>query len=140
MSLGDATIQITGTVMGDVDLRYGQNKGTAVAKFRVLTQPREMNRQTGKWENLKGTSYFVTCFGQMAENLANSVGERTRVMVVGTIREREYEKDGVTKYAWDVTADEVGISPRFDTVKVQRMDRASRGEVATGAEDAWATR
>jgi single-strand DNA-binding protein len=139
MALGDAQIRIIGTVMDDPNMRYTPG-GKAVAKIRVLTSPREKDRQTGEWKNMPGTSYFVTCFDKMAENVGESCGKGTRVVIDGTIREREYEQDGVKKYAWDVTADEVSLSLRWDAAKVQRMDRASKGQVATGTEDAWATR
>lgn len=138
MSLGDATIQITGTVMAAPELRYTANS-QPVCKIRVLTNPRELDKATGKWKNLDGTSYFVTCFGSLAENVAGSVAERTRVVVNGTIRQRSYEVEGVTKYTWDVTADEIGVSLRFDQAKVQRMDRASTGAAPTGSDDPWAT-
>lgn len=138
MSLGDATIQITGTVMDDPELRYTPS-GQAVAKIRVLTNPRELDKASGQWKNLPGTSYFVTCFGKMAENVAACATKKTRVLVTGTIRQRSYEQDGATKYTWDVTADEIGPSWRFDEAKVQRMDRASTGAAPTGEADPWAT-
>lgn len=138
MSLGDAKIQITGTVMDDPETRYTAG-GQQVTKIRVLTNPRELDKATGKWKNLDGTSYFVTCFGTLAENVAASVSKKTRVVIDGSIRQRSYEVEGVTKYTWDVTADEIGVSLRFDQARVQRMDRASTGAAPTGSDDPWAT-
>lgn len=134
---GDATIQITGTVMDDPELRY-TDKGQPVVKIRVLTQPREYDKASGEWKNAKGTSYFVTGFGKMAEMVAESCGKQTRVVVEGTIRQREYTaQDGTTKYVWDVTADEIALSLKWDAAKVQRMDRASKGQVSS--DDPWAS-
>jgi single-strand DNA-binding protein len=48
-----------------------------------------------------------TVWGKQAENAAKYLGKGSRVNVVGSRRNNNYDKDGVTVYGFDLTAEEI---------------------------------
>ena len=91
----DNTVTVVGNVTRDPELRFTPS-GQAVATFGLAVNRRWQNRQTNEWE--EQVSFFdVTCWAQMAENVAESVQKGTRVRrhrspraaLVGDRRRRE---------------------------------------------------
>ena len=65
----DNAVTIIGNCTRDPELRY-TNGGMQVAGFGVAINQRRRNNDTGQWEDGE-TSYFdVTCFRELAENVA----------------------------------------------------------------------
>ena len=72
----DNTVTITGNATRDPELRFTPS-GQAVTSFGVAVNRRWQNRQTQEWE--EATSFIdVTCWAQLAENVAESVGRGAR--------------------------------------------------------------
>jgi single-strand DNA-binding protein len=117
--------------------------GAAVAKFRVASTPRFLDRQTNEWKD--GEPLFLTCnvWRQAAENVAESLTRGARVIVSGRLRQRSYEtREGEKRTVIELEVDEVGPSLRYAQAKVRKMTRSSAGDGFTPAEvpgDAWAT-
>ena len=90
MAAGDTQITITGNLVDDPELRFTPS-GQPVAKFRIASTPRYMDRSTNEWKD--GDSLFLTCqaWRQLAENAAESLNRGTRVIVAGRLRQRSYE-------------------------------------------------
>nr|PZN44869.1 MAG: single-stranded DNA-binding protein [Actinomycetota bacterium] len=91
---GDTMITIVGNLVDDPELRFTPT-GQAVARFRIASTPRYMDRQTGEWKD--GEALFLTCniWRQAAENVAESLTRGMRVIVYGRLRQRSYEtKEG----------------------------------------------
>ncbi len=60
-------------------------RAQANARFGIAVSRRWQNRQTSEWE--EQTSFFnVVCWGDMAENVSDSIGKGTRVIVHGPAR------------------------------------------------------
>jgi single-strand DNA-binding protein len=120
----DNSVTITGNCTRDPELRY-TNNGMQIATFGVAINQRKRN-DSGQWEDGE-TSYFdVTCFRELAENVAESVSKGTRVIVAGTLKQRSWETpDGDKRSKVEVIADEVGPSLRWATASVERMGRSS---------------
>ena len=55
----------------------------------------------------EATAIRWTVWGKQAENAANYLGKGSRVNVVGGLRNNNYDKDGVTVYGFDFTAEEI---------------------------------
>jgi single-strand DNA-binding protein len=111
----------------DPELRFTP-AGQPVAKFRVASTPRFLNKQTNVWQD--GDSLFLTCtvWRQAAENVAESLQRGTRVIVTGRLKQRSYEtKQGEKRTVYELGTDEVGVSPRNATVKVQKVSRDAGG-------------
>lgn len=141
---GDTVITIVGNLVDDPELRFTPS-GAAVAKFRVASTPRYMDRQTNEWKD--GDSLFLTCnvWRQAAEHVAESLQRGMRVIVQGRLRQRSYEtKEGEKRTVFEIEVDEVGPSLRNATAKVNKTTRSSGGGFggnASGgaAEDPWAS-
>lgn len=126
--MADNTVTIVGNVTRDPEIRYTAG-GQANARFGVAVNRRWMNRNTNEWE--EQVSFFdVVCWREMAENVAESVGKGTRVVVTGRLEQRSWETDnGEKRSAVQITADEIGPSLRWAQAQVQKTTR-------TGGDDA----
>jgi single-strand DNA-binding protein len=143
MAAGDTAITITGNLVDDPELRYTPT-GQAVARFRVASTPRFMDRQTNEWKD--GESLFLSCnvWRQAAENVAESLQRGMRVIVQGRLKQRSYEtKEGEKRTVYEVEVDEVGPSLKSATAKVVKTQRgAGAGGFGGGAaadNDPWAS-
>jgi single-strand DNA-binding protein len=141
---GDTVITVVGNLVDDPELRFTPS-GAAVAKFRVASTPRYMDRQTNEWKD--GDSLFLTCnvWRQAAEHVAESLQRGMRVIVQGRLRQRSYEtKEGEKRTVYEIEVDEVGPSLRNATAKVSKTTRSGGGGFggnasSTPAEDPWAS-
>lgn len=142
---GDTTITVIGNLTDDPELRF-TSSGAAVAKFRVASTPRFMDKASGEWKD--GDPLFLSCtaWRQMAENVAESLQRGARVIVSGRLRQRSYEtREGEKRTVIELEVDEVGPSLRYATAKVQKLSRSgggSSGGQQTGggnSDDPWAT-
>lgn len=102
MALPQITIT-EATLVADPELRYANN-GTAVANFRVASNSRRKNQQTGQWENGDTTFLTVSAFGGLGENIAAEFKKGEKITVAGQLKQREYEKDGVKRTVYEVAA------------------------------------
>ena len=146
MAAGDTTITMIGNLVDDPELRFTPS-GAAVAKCRVASTPRYLDKQTNEWKD--GESLFLQCqiWRQAAENVAESLTKGMRVILSGRLKQRSYEtKEGEKRTVFEVEVDEVGPSLRNATAKVTKTQRAggtSGGFSAPAAadsfnEDPWA--
>ena len=127
MAAGDTAITIAGNLVDDPELRYTPT-GQAVARFRVASTPRFMDRQTNEWKD--GESLFLSCnvWRQAAENVAESLQRGMRVIVQGRLKQRSYEtKEGEKRTVYEVEVDEVGPSLRNASAKVTKTQRGGGG-------------
>jgi len=87
--MNENSVTITGNLTRDPELRFTPS-GQANASFGVAVNRRWQNRQTQAWE--EATSFFdITTWGQLAENLAQSLRKGDRVMVAGRLDQRSWE-------------------------------------------------
>ena len=105
-----AEITVTGNV-GQSELKFTQG-GSAYLRFSVAENHR---KKTGnEWVDDGTTWWNITVWDKLAERLAEAVVKGARVVVTGTVRSREYEKDGETRTAYGINARTVGVVPKFD--------------------------
>ncbi|MEO3862251.1 single-stranded DNA-binding protein [Acrocarpospora sp. B8E8] len=144
MAAGDTTITIVGNLVDDPELRFTPT-GQAVARFRIASTPRFLDKTTNEWKD--GEGLFLTCnvWRQAAENVAESLQRGMRVIVQGRLRQRSYEtKEGEKRTVYEVEVDEVGPSLRNATAKVNKTARQGGGGGGGGfgggpANDPWAS-
>jgi len=154
MAAGDTTITLIGNLVDDPELRFTPS-GAAVAKFRVASTPRYLDKNTNEWKD--GESLFLTCniWRQAAENVAESLQRGMRVILQGRLKQRSYEaKDGEKRTVYEVEVDEVGPSLRNATAKINKTTRSGAGnnfggggggfsgggqQSAPAQDDPWAT-
>lgn len=151
---GETTITVIGNLTDDPELRFTPS-GAAVAKFRIASTPRTLDRASGEWKD--GEPLFLACsvWRQVAENVAESLQRGARVIVSGRLRQRSYEtREGEKRTVIELEVDEIGPSLRYATAKVQKMSRSGSGGGGGGgfgassggtgggggfADDPWAT-
>jgi single-strand DNA-binding protein len=124
MAAGDTQITIAGNLVDDPELRFTPS-GQPVAKFRVASTPRFLDKSTNEWKD--GDSLFLTCnvWRQAAENCAETLTRGMRVIVQGRLRQRSYEtKEGEKRTVYEVEVDDVGPSLRNASAKVNRIARS----------------
>ena len=124
MAAGDTNITVIGNLTDDPELRFTPS-GAAVAKFRVASTPRYMDRSTNEWKD--GEPLFLACtvWRQAAENVAESLVRGSRVIVSGRLKQRSFEtKEGEKRTVIELEVDEIGPSLRYATAKVNRAQRS----------------
>ena len=156
MAAGDTQITIAGNLVDDPELRFTP-AGQPVAKFRIASTPRYLDKSTNEWKD--GDSLFLACnvWRQAAENVAESLQRGMRVIVSGRLRQRSYEtKEGEKRTVYEVEVDDVGPSLRNASAKVNKVarsggdaggqrgsggsgGRSSGGGQGGGDADPWAT-
>ena len=77
----------------------------------------------------EATAIRWTVWGKQAENAARYLGKGSRVNVIGSLKNNNYDKDGVTVYGFDFTAEEIDY---LDS----RGEREARSEVPAMTESA----
>ena len=122
----DSTVTIIGNLTRDPEIRYTTG-GAAKASFGVAVSRRWQNRQSNEWE--EQTSFFnVVCWREMAENVSESLGKGSRVVVSGRLEQRSWEtENGEKRSVVEIVADEVGPSLRWATATVTRNERRGGG-------------
>lgn len=125
----DNTVTITGNATREAEMRFTPS-GQAVASFGVAVNRRWQNRQTQEWE--EATSFIdVTCWAELAENVAETVGRGDRVTVTGRLDQRTWETDqGEKRSKVEIVADDVALSLRWATGSVQKNENKKGGKPA----------
>jgi single-strand DNA-binding protein len=142
---GDTVITVVGNLCDDVELRFTPS-GQAVAKFRIASTPRSLDKASGEWKD--GDPLFLACniWRDAAEHVAESLQRGARVIVQGRLRQRSYEtREGEKRTVYELEVDEIGPSLRYATAKVQKMSRSGSGGQRSqpaqggGSGDPWST-
>lgn len=136
-------LTITGNV-GSIDLKFTSG-GKAVLSISVADTRRRLNKDTNTWEDAGTDWHRVTVWEKKAELYAEHINKGDRVVVVGDLVSREYEKEGQKRTAWDIKADTIGIVPKartataYDRHDVRNQATSSYGTGQAPADDPWTT-
>lgn len=124
--MADSSITIVGGLGRDPEIRYTA-AGRAVATLGVAVSRRWMDRKSNEWQ--EQTSWFdVVVWGDMAENVSDTLSKGTRVIVTGRLEQRSWENEqGEKRSKVEIVADEIGVSLRWATAEVKRSERRSGG-------------
>jgi single-strand DNA-binding protein len=119
------TVTIVGNATREPELRFTAS-GQAVATFGVAVNRRWQNRNN-EWE--ESTSFFdVTCWAQLAENVAESIPKGGRVVVTGRLDQRSWEtQEGDKRSKVEIVADDVAPSLRWATAQITKNERREGG-------------
>lgn len=130
------TTTLSGNLTRDPEIRYTRD-GQANCTFGLAVNRRWQARGSDEWE--EATSFFdVSCWRDLAENIALSVVKGSRVIVTGRLEQRSWETDdGDRRSRVELVADDVGASLRFTTAEVS--SRIGRSDTHRHGEDEEAT-
>lgn len=117
-----SNVTIVGNLTRDPELRF-TSSGAPVTTFGVAVNRRWQNRETQQWE--ENVSFFnVTCWRDLAQNVADSLAKGSRAMVTGRLEQRSWQtQEGEKRTVVEIVADEVGPSLRWATVEIHRNER-----------------
>jgi single-strand DNA-binding protein len=124
-------ITVVGNITRDPELRFTAN-GQAKVSFGLAVNRRWQNKQSNEWE--EQVSFFnVVAWGEMGENVSESLAKGSRVIVSGRLEQRSWETEEHEKRSIvEIVADEVGPSLRWATAEVKKTDRRGPGDGGGG--------
>lgn len=124
----DNTVTIAGNVVRDPELKFTPS-GTALCNFGVAVNG-------GTKENPTTSFFDITCWQQLAENVAESIPKGARVVVYGRLDQQSWEdkETNEKRSKIQITADEVAPSLRWATVEVVRNERRDGSQASAPAE------
>lgn len=119
--------------MASAPMRRRTADGTELASFRLASNVRRFDRETGEWVT-SGTSYVtVTAWRRLGINVAATFVKGDPVVVYGRLSVREYAaKDGGTRIDVDIDANAIGPDLSRCTAAVSRP-RPNAGDPGTEA-------
>ncbi len=123
----DNTITVVGNVTRDPELRFTQG-GMAVANFGIAWNKKKADGE-------EEVSFFnVSCFRQLAENVAESITKGSRVVVYGMLQQRSWDTpEGDRRSAVEIIADEVAPSLKWASAEIRKNEfRGEGGGQAAG--------
>jgi single-strand DNA-binding protein len=117
-----SNVTIVGNLTRDPELRF-TSSGSPVTTFGVAVNRRWQNRETQQWE--ENVSFFnVTCWRDLAQNVADSLVKGSRAVVTGRLEQRSWQtQEGEKRTVVEIIADEVGPSLRWATAEIHRNER-----------------
>ena len=130
------SITVVGNLITPVN-RRNLADGRSVASFRIACTERRVDRVTGEWGD--GETFFigVTCWRELAGNVASSLGVGDPIIVRGRFYTSTYEdKEGRRNTVQEIDADAVG--PDLARCHVKNLTRNRRPDAAgdgAGAEE-----
>jgi len=114
----DNNVVLVGNITQDPELRY-TNSGLAVCSLNIA-----WNSKNPRTEEEKAHFFEVSCWRQLAENVAESVTRGMRVVVYGRLDYQTWEgPNGEKRSAVKILADEVSPSIRWATAQVSKNER-----------------
>ena len=121
------TVTVVGNVTRDPELRFTPG-GAAVANFGLA-----WNRKGQNDEEI--VSFFdITCWRNLAENVAESITKGSRVIVYGRLDQRSWEnQEGERRSKVEIVADDVAPSLKWATAEITRNEFRGGGDGAAPA-------
>ena len=116
-------LTVIGFTGSEADVHYTTN-GTVVTTLSVATKESWKNAD-GEWQS-RTEWHRVVLFGTRLAEYGRTLAEGSHVMVQGSVRTREYEKDGIRQRVFELRADTIG--------KLDRAERRDPVEVSSEAD------
>ena len=121
------SITVAGNLTADPEISSSSSEHTRT-KLRLAVSRRIFVTETSTWEDRQDGYFTVVCWRDMARAVHRSLRKGDRVVVSGRLSRRPYEvssDDGSaeTRHAYEIEADEVGASLRWDVWTRQPRDR-----------------
>ena len=119
----DNQVVVVGNLTRDPELRYTPN-GAALVKLGIAVSRRIKDDATGQWRDAETSFFNVTAWRSLAENVAESLTQGTRVVVVGRLRTNSWETpEGEKRSVVEIEAEEIGPSLKWATAKPEKQGR-----------------
>lgn len=105
MARGINKVILIGNIGKDPETRFSAGGG-AITNITLATSESWKDKQTG--ENQERTEWHrVVFFGRLGEIAGEYLKKGSKVYVEGSLRTREWEKDGIKRYTTEIVASEL---------------------------------
>ena len=121
--MADNVVSLTGNTTRDPELSFTAG-GTAVAAFGLAINSRKKDTD-GSWIDGDPQFFDIKAFGELAENIAESISKGTRVVINGRLNYSSWESkdDSGKRSKVEIIADSIGADLRWATAQVTRTER-----------------
>lgn len=113
------TITLTGLV-ATTPRHLVTSEGLAITSFRLASSLRRFDRALNRWVDGDTNWYTVSSFRALATNCAESISKGDRVVVVGTLRIRDWENTDRSGTTVEVEAETIGHDLSWGTASYVR--------------------
>lgn len=127
-------VTVQGNVTANPDLKFTPS-GMAVTTITVAAGERKKDA-AGNWSNGDTTFLDCTVWGETAEMVCDSVNKGTAVTVVGKLKQRTVEKDGVKRTYFEVKVDSIGLEIKKSFKPVAPVEPVDPWASSSATEDA----
>jgi single-strand DNA-binding protein len=135
--MSETYVTVVGNVATTPEHKVTQS-GATLAKFRLATTPRRLDRATGRWGDGPTSFYTVVCWRALADNLTSSVGKGDPVVVVGRLRVTSWDNERGSGTVAEIEGVHVGHDlgrgiAMFRKIRTHRPAEPDRRDVEGGA-------
>lgn len=132
---------VVGTLTGDPELKMLPS-GVAVTTVNIACNDRRYNKDTKSYEDGDTTFLRGTIWRDYAEHVAESLRKGDKVIAIGKLKQRSWEKDGQKRTVVELDIEEIGPTLRFVNAPTSRSTNgtpvgAAAGWGAPADEPAW---
>lgn len=108
---------------------------TPYSRFRMSVNERRFDRERQSWVDGHTSWYNVLCYGQIADNVAESVRKGQRIIVLGRLQIRSFQRtDGTFGTEADLVATSLGQDLALGIARWnRRRDEADQGPLLRSA-------
>ncbi len=115
-----------GRLGADPEMRFTPT-GVAVASFSIACNDR-VKAPDGSWTDGPTVWLRCTAWRELAQNAADTLHKGDRVVLVGSLKEREFDRaDGTKGRVLEVTVEEISPSLRFSAVRATTQTSTDSG-------------
>lgn len=117
-----AKVVKVGNITRDPQLGFGKDSGKPFARFGIAVNYPKVK---GDWAGEQVSEFYeVSCFGSLAEHVAECLVKGHRVVVTGRPEVDEWtDKGGEARTTKRIVAEAVGAELRFVTVEIKKVPR-----------------
>jgi len=124
-------VSLCGRLVADPESRTINGGENVVTSFRLACTPRHYDRARAEWVDGRTTWVTVSCWRQLARNVAVSLRKGSPVLVTGRLTSSEWTTPEGRRSRLEVEAESVGIDLTFGTSTFQKVSwsepRPARG-------------
>ena len=138
--MNDPILTMSGNLTRKPDERVTAT-GRSLARFRLASTPRFLNKATGEWEDRETFFLDVVCWKPaLIANVVSTLDKGSPVVVQGRLQSHTFEtKDGEQRTAHELDASFVAVDLNRVQARIIKIERASTApdEPAETVSDPW---
>lgn len=105
--------------------------GLPITSFRLASSNRRFDRAQNKWVEGETNWYTITCFRQLAINVAASINKGDRIVVTGKLRVRDWDNGDRAGTSVEIEATALGHDLNWGTGQFTRTVLVREQDPAT---------